>query len=466
MKQLVVLLNLLWSVLVIGQPVDTVSYGALIQIVLEQHPVIYQSELLTDQSRAYLGKARGHFDPVLKATFDQKRFDQKNYYQNLNSSLEIPTWLGPSVKVGYERNQGDFLNNADLLPPNGLINAGIKIPLGSGLIFDERRKAVAEARLIGERNTLKQKLIINKLIFEASKAFLAWQTAYQKVRIQEDAILVAEERYESTVLSFLNGDKPAIDTVEALISFRQRQQELINFQQEFRITKELLDNYLWLEGRQPMQLDSTAVPELMPNYSNETSTLRLQWRENLLNNPELQFYQLDQEQLNLDRRLNREFLKPEVNFTYNPLLRVNQENLLSFNGANEYKIGVDFYFPLFTRKARAEQDLIDLNLQDNALQIDYVQEQLVNDFEQLFASDELLEDQLDIIASNIVDQTRLLDAENEKFRIGESSLFLVTSRESKLLDLKVKEISAQKDLTQNRLDLMMLSFSFTDEELE
>lgn len=43
----------------------------------------------------------------------------------------------------------------------------------------------------------------------------------------------------------------------------------------------------------------------------------------------------------------------------------------------------------------------------------------------------------------VTDYERMLEAEELKFQLGESSLFLVNSRESKLIDGQLKAISTQ-----------------------
>ena len=43
----------------------------------------------------------------------------------------------------------------------------------------------------------------------------------------------------------------------------------------------------------------------------------------------------------------------------------------------------------------------------------------------------------------VTDYERILEAEELKFQLGESSLFLVNSRESKLIDGQLKAISIQ-----------------------
>ena len=66
-----------------------VSFDAYLDMVKAYHPIGKQADLLLESGDANLRKARGSFDPILKSMYDNKQFDEKNYYQ-LNSAKN---WL-------------------------------------------------------------------------------------------------------------------------------------------------------------------------------------------------------------------------------------------------------------------------------------------------------------------------------------------------------------------------------------
>ena len=79
-------------------------------IVLSNHPIVKQAEILTQQAAQELRLARGGFDPKLEGTYDLKNFKDIEYYDKLDVSLKVPLWFPIDPKVGLERNEGDFLN--------------------------------------------------------------------------------------------------------------------------------------------------------------------------------------------------------------------------------------------------------------------------------------------------------------------------------------------------------------------
>ena len=64
--------------------------------------------------------------------------------------------------------------------------------------------------------------------------------------------------------------------------------------------------------------------------------------------------------------------------------------------------------------------------------------------------------QNDSYLSNAKNYKRLLDAEQRKFNIGESSLFLVNSRENKWLEAKVKSNEVKSKLYESLISIPLL----------
>lgn len=105
---------------------------------------------------------------------------------------------------------------------------------------------------------------------------------------------------------------------------------------------------------------------------------------------------------------------------------------------SNYKVGVDFSFPLFLREQRGKlreikvkQMALDYDLQQTGREITT---SILNAYNKLKA----YEVQLAIQSSSIDNQQILLRGELAKFDLGESTLFLINSRETKLIDMRLK----------------------------
>jgi len=109
----------------------------------------------------------------------------------------------------------------------------------------------------------------------------------------------------------------------------------------------------------------------------------------------------------------------------------------------QYKGGVTFRLPLFLRKERGDLKLAKFKLNDARFDLDNAQIQLKNKIVAIYRELESFETQ-NIMIDEIVDNyNALLSAEERKFSFGESSLFLINSRESKLIDAELKQIEVQ-----------------------
>jgi len=218
MNRLIVIMLLLNSSSLIAQQDVVFTQQEYIDIVREGHPISYQAALLADMADGVERMARGGFDPKVEGQWDQKSFKGTNYYSVGSAAVKVPTWYGVELKAGYDRSNGEFIDDSDFLPSRGLWNAGISVPLGRGLVIDERRAELQKAEIYRSATEQEQLLLINELLYEAANAYLEWQAARAYVLIAQDGLQLAETRFVGTVRSFENGDKPAIDTLESLIS--------------------------------------------------------------------------------------------------------------------------------------------------------------------------------------------------------------------------------------------------------
>jgi hypothetical protein len=144
--------------------------SAFLNLVAANHPVSKNAKLLSDQARMELMSAWGFFDPKLQATFDTKVSKGDALYGLFYSGLKVPLWFGPDLNLSFERNSGSLLN-PESFTGNGILIGGLSMPLGNGLVIDERRNAVKQARIIKDLNQWEQVKIINKLLFQAAKDY-------------------------------------------------------------------------------------------------------------------------------------------------------------------------------------------------------------------------------------------------------------------------------------------------------
>ncbi|TSE05060.1 MULTISPECIES: TolC family protein [Aquimarina] len=425
---------------------DTIvlNFKEYLGYVKKYHPITKQAELNIDIGQANLMKARGGFDPKMEVDYDRKKFKGTEYYDLLNATFKIPTWYGIEFKGGFEQNDGDFLNPQNSVPDDGLFSAGVSIPIARGLLINDRMATLRKAKFFREQTKANRDLLVNQILYDASLAYFDWLRAYAEKEIYNDFVQNAKIRFEGVKRSALAGDKAAIDTTEAKIAFQNRTLSLEQAKVKLMKSSLALSNFLWLEGNVPIELQSNVIPDQKVEEVID-STLEIEGSPlssfTLENHPKLKSLAYKIEGLEVDRKLKANKLLPKIDLEYN-FLTETPETARSFNTA-EYKGGVSFSFPLFLRKERGALKLAKYKVQDARFELETTQLQIKNKVTAIFAELESFINQNELIENIVRDYNTLLAAEERKFSFGESSLFLINSREKSLIDAKLKEIEVQ-----------------------
>jgi outer membrane protein TolC len=307
--------------------------------------------------------------------------------------------------------------------------------LAQGLLIDRRRAALRQAQVYVESTKAERIQIRNDLFMESTEAYWAWAGDYQNVKVLEGGVKLAEERFEMVKESYIQGDFPAIDTVEAYTQVMDRIYRLQTAQIEFFKSTQFLNTFLWDENNEPVDLMESVYPEnvLDPtifDYSKESM------REYIFRHPQLLLTDYDIESLQIDRRYKSNMLLPVLKVNYNFLLEDINEFQLSPFLENNYKLGMTFSMPLFLRGERGDLGLTKAKINFKTYERDLKLLQLTTKLESEIYNFETVEKQLGIYNNNVNGLQKLLNGELMRFEVGESSLFLVNAREVSLISAR------------------------------
>jgi len=420
----------------------TLSEDQFINIVRTYHPVARQAQLMVDRARAELTASRAGFDPAFYLHTDRKTFDGKEYYDYFNPELKIPTWYGIEVKAGLEENLGGFTNPE--LTQGQSSYLGVSVPVGKNLLMDKRRAVLRQAKIFREQSKAERQLMINDLMNDAYDSYWYWVKNYEVFRILTEAVSVNERRLNLVRLGFQQGDRPAIDTTEALAQLQSFQLARNEAFLNFRNSGLMLSNYLWRAVDTPYYLPDNVVPDSSwRNLNIETAQLPV--LDELVSiareeHPKLAVYDFKLQMLDIERRLKFQNLLPTLNVNYN-ILNSGYNVLKDASTAlyrNNYKFGIDFGLPLRLSQGRGEYAVTKIKITETNL--DLVQTRLAIDNKVKYYFNELatLQSQVRIAEDNVANYRRLFIGEDTRFRIGESSLFILNTRENKVLEAQQK----------------------------
>jgi outer membrane protein TolC len=406
------------------------------KIVSHEHPLSQRAALQTQKGTAAIQMARGGFDPYIFNDTKQKYLNDNQYYSLIKSGIKIPTWYGVEFQVMNELNQGYYLNPENTMGTDGLWVAGLSVPLGQGLLIDKRRADLRKAQIYEQSTLADQQQMLNDLLLDAGKTYWDWYNAYHVKIIFENATEVARERLGIIKREATIGEKPIIDTIEAAI---QLQNLLLNLQMaelQLKNTKALLSVYLWLNGEIPVELDDNIHPILTTEIE-QIWPLRLAPDFAVDIHPELIQTRLKIDQMKIDYKLTRDQLKPSIHLNYN-LLNESYLTHIENYSTNNYTWGLNVAMPLLLRKTRGDLKLKSIYLNETQLEMEVKTAFLNYKYIAAINERDMLRNQAGLQQKNVQYYNQLFESEKTMFTIGESSLFLLNTREQNLISSQVK----------------------------
>ncbi|WP_269685709.1 TolC family protein [Flavobacterium lacustre] len=419
------------------------TYTEFLGYVKKYHPLVKNANLEINKAQANLMMARGGFDPKIEVDFSKKQFKDKEYYSILNSSFKIPTWYGIEIKAGLDNNEGIYLNPENTVPNQGLTSLGISVPLGQGLFINQRMADVRKAKMQMKLSQSERKLQAITVLYDASLAYFNWKKNFNEVKLYEEYNKNAGIRFKGIKTSIVQGDKPAIDSIEAGILVKNRRLNLEDSKLKLAKAKLELANFLWLENNIPFELSEELIPETQLEFTIQESLKTndlLNSDFSIANHPKINALQSKIDILNVEKKLKANMLLPKIDVGYSYLSEPSYIDNYQFN---DYKIGLDFYFPLFLRKERGSLKLAKYKVQETEFALDLEKVQLSNKINAQRMEIESLLRQKELIKGLVEDNLTMLNSEERLFSFGESSLFLINTRENNLVSAQLSQIALE-----------------------
>ncbi|MFT6638571.1 MAG: outer membrane protein TolC [Flavobacterium sp.] len=452
MRKIFVLLLILSTGITYSQDnLNELTFEEFLGYVKKNHPLVKQADLRITEAQAKLMKARGAFDPKLEAEYNEKQFSDNNYYSVFNGSFKIPTWYGVEIKAAFDNNEGIYINPENTLPNSGLTSLGISVPIGQGLWINERMADLRKAKIYQKVNEAERKIMLTDVIYEASQSYINWKRSYDEVKLYEDYLKNATTRYNGVTILIEEGDKPSIDSIEAGITVKNRRLNLENANLKLLKSKLVLSNYLWTEEGTPLELEDNIYPE-SEIEKDFLFTLKIDdFQEfSIKNHPNIEALNSKLEILNVETKLAGNSLLPKVDINYNYLSEPTAFENYRFN---DYKFGVNFSFPLFLRKERANLKLAKIKVAESQFGVNFEQQSLINKIETQKNEIISYRKQIQLVLNLVNNYEQMLSAEERLFQMGESSLFIINSRENTLVTAQLSSIQLTNSYLQSALDL-------------
>jgi outer membrane protein TolC len=420
----------------------TLSQQQVMELVKKYHPVAKQADINIEKAKADITIAKGMFDPVASTKLANKTFDGTEYYNYVQPEINIPTWYGIELKAGIENLRGNRTDPQETIGRTSF--AGITIPLAKNLVIDKRRAALQQSKIYRQLSEVERRTVLNDLLLEAMNSYWNWVQQYRVLQVVKNAVQVNEKRFELVKIAFRQGDRPAIDTTEALAQLQSFRYAVNDAELNFLNAGLELSVFLWKENEEPYSLPAFVVPDDKTD-ADTIAISPLPVAEELLalvrsNHPDLVQYNFKLDALAVERKLKFQELLPTINFRYNQLGK-GYDLLKTTTGPlfeNNYQYGITVGVPLRLSQGRGEYRKAKLEIKQTELGRSQKTLEVENKVRSYYNELLTLRNQLQIQQQQYANYLALQKGEETRFFNGESSLFLINNRENKTLEAQQK----------------------------
>ncbi len=411
---------LLWLVAVPAMA-QTMAWGEFVATAVERAQDVRVAEAKVAEARAKRMLAFAAYEPRVNLSSEGKDYGNDLQYRLDRAEARVGLPGGIDLVGGASQGTGAFINPERKTPTEGLVNLGISAPLGGALIFSDRQYEWGASMRNLEIAEAKLDRTERKAILNAVKVYTFWQAQTEVQGAVDEALAVAAERLRLVREAFRLGERSEMDTLEAYLSWVDRRADAAK-QANFTAGA-IADVEQLLRGADTVGVNLTgmrpqALPVVLGTSRLEASSI-----------PELEMVNsaLRRERLATTTAWAQWLPAPYVDY------RMLQWGGSAWNPeAVQWKVGLTV--PLFNQKARAELAGAQARLRAAQASATATQNQFDIVRVQLAQQVQALDAELKALTASETAAYALLQQERRRFALGESTMFILASRETKYLE--------------------------------
>lgn len=371
---------------------------------------------------------QGNFDTQLVFKYDKKDYPATEG-EYISTGVEKPIENGMELSLAYRKSEGTQEYNNIKTGDEGEMIAGVKIPVFALANDTNKRKLdLTTARLESSKVDYKAQDNIRLLYFEILREY--YKVLYYKANtnlIKEllNKTLKRDKIIKKRVDAGSLADIVLLESKQQIIN---RQQQLVSAENDYDVVLENLLKYLNVDKNS--FLDEYEIPSIIDvkdSYEESTATVD----DALQNRPDLKVYDFEKQRLAQKEKYNSILQYPDFNVGVYGVHDLEYED-------DGFKVTLDMKFPIERRKYKSKN----LELRNNIKHVDKQLNKRVIDIKtNLKNINRSIETLLENIENSSVEVDllqKLEDAENKKYDIGLSNLFMLNQREMYTLQVKKK----------------------------
>ncbi len=433
------------------------DFKSYMDLVTKNHPDILAAELEAKIVAAKTLEAQGDFDPSLNSNTAVKRFNSSSdlgQEQNAflsNNSLDWKNSYGANFSFGADFAAGDLKTPVSPTGSGGEYFFRIQIPLLRNAVYNAanvKLKSQKLSELIASYSLYRRKL---QVLDEAAKAYWSLAAAKDILTVEANLLALAIKQLEYVDEQVRVGNMPVIAQTETQTEIAKRKLKVVQAERDFQKAVIQISKFLWDADTKPISIATKikyidSLPEAQILSTLDLVNARV---VALAQRPEMSIIDNSKDIAELEYKYARNQKLPALDLYLSPGTQLGDDNVALFGEA-----GFSLSLPLRTRRAQglekqAETRLSKLNLDEKQLiqniflELDDIASQIRTSYERFLAA-----------KSNLQYSLVLQDAEQTKFDLGDSTLFVVIRRERATAE-------AQVDLIKSLADYQIAKFKFS-----
>lgn len=396
----------------------------------EENPFVYseigKKYIYKEKEKYYLGD----FDTKLSSAYDKKNYP-KSDAEFFDVTLQKPLENGIEFIAGYRDAKGTQEYNNIKTGDDGEVRAGIKVPIFSVIHDISTRKlnlnaAALDTTKINYESQDNLRLLYFKIISDYNKLL------YSKAVLElEKELLITSQKRENIIKQKVKvGALPDIALLEASQQTINRKQRLVTQENDFSNIYESFLQYLNLSKEAFEKRYTLPQMEVIQKDQEKHWNLHSAIDTAIENRPDLKMLDYEVKKMNVHDQHTKLLNYPNLNVSVYGVHDLQYENGV--------KVALDMDFPIERRKYEGKHAEIIKTIKniENTKEKEIITiktnlTNVINSLDNLATNIENSKDEIVLVE-------KLEEAENKKYLLGLSDLFMVNQRELYTLEIKKK----------------------------
>ena len=395
----------------------------------KDNPYIYGAIAQQYIDVARIKTTQGNFDTRINAYYDNKDYPLSTG-EFSDVTLTTPTENGTEFILGYRKTRGIQEYNNIKTGEEGEFRVGVNVPVFSVLHdINERKYKLDSTKINATESTYNSQNNLRNIYSHIVVLYYKLLYSFELITLEQELLKKAERRNHFIIQRVKSGDLPKVALLESSQQIINRQQRVLNAQNNYTQSLQIFLKYLNVPQN---KFDFRYALPSLKFLKKEKNTFENVISQAIDTRPDIKALELKSNQLDLDSTYNKLLKYPKLNF-----FAYGVHDRLDGDGV---KVGLQFEIPLQRReyegkKVEIQKSVTQLKHEKNRLIID-----LKTNLHNLLYSLDIANKDIDLANQETKIVESLEEVENKKYEVGSSDLFQVNQRESIALEVKKKQL--------------------------